>query len=206
MREVSRESRARHDQLEAIDVRRLDQVVVSAELDRAHRRLHVVARGEDHDRRRLRLLVERAQDLEPVELGQAEIEEHEVGAAGGVERLPAVSGGRDLVALAGEELLERPADGTVVVDHEHAGGHGWPPYTPRAVAQAKEIDGLRGGSAGMDVTKHYTTGTVCALLTARTMRSRRPRSNGLPMTATTPCCAASWRAGSAESTSTGTLA
>ena len=81
--------RGLHDRAQPIDVDRLDQVLVGAELDRLDGRLHVVARGHDDDRRLGRALRERGEHVEAGAAGQAEIEQHQVGAVGAQRSRPA---------------------------------------------------------------------------------------------------------------------
>ena len=106
-----------------IDIDRLDQVLVRAELDRAHGRLHVIARGDDHDGWLVRALCNRGDHVEPGTAGQAEIEQHEVRTDRRFDRTRCVVCGRYLVALPDQELFERAPDRAVVVDYQDAAGH-----------------------------------------------------------------------------------
>src|SRR5207302_1841374 len=76
---------------------RLRHVVGGAELEPAELRLHVAARGEDHDRQlRLRAL-QLLQDLEPVQPGQQQVQHDEIPARTGrkVESFVSVAGRDD---------------------------------------------------------------------------------------------------------------
>ena len=107
------------EQLLALE--RLDEVVVGARVQPLDARLDGVARGQHQDRH----VVGRAQaagDLDPVELGQPEVEDHEVGVVGGrlAQRGLAVTGDAHLVALQAQRALERLGDLVVVLHDEHA--------------------------------------------------------------------------------------
>ncbi len=108
------------EQLLALE--RLDEVVVGARVQALDARVDGVARGEHEDRH----VVGRAQpagDLDAVELGQPEVEDHEVGVVGGrlAQRRLAVAGDAHLVAVQAQRALERLGDLVVVLDDEHAG-------------------------------------------------------------------------------------
>ena len=71
-------------------------------------------------------LAQRARDVEAVDLGQAEIEDHEIGSERMrlLEAVGAVGGGAHLVALHAQRALQRLGDVVVILDDEHAGGTG----------------------------------------------------------------------------------
>jgi hypothetical protein len=89
------------EQLLALE--RLDQIIVRARIEPLHPGLHGVARGQDQDRYVV-FAAQRACDLEAVEPGQAEIEDHEVRRERPplLERRPPVAGRADLVSLHAE--------------------------------------------------------------------------------------------------------
>ncbi len=79
---------------------RLDQVVVGAAVEAGDPVLGLGPGGQHQDRH-VTLLAEAAADLDPVEAGEAEVEDDQVGDEPDrhVERLDPVGGGADLVAL-----------------------------------------------------------------------------------------------------------
>ena len=104
---------------------RLGQVVVGAQLQADDLVDLVVAGGEHQDRHLGAGGAHAAEDLEPVDPGQADIEHDEVRRLvhGQVEAL--LARGRDghLVALLLEGILDAPSDGVLVFDDEDGGGH-----------------------------------------------------------------------------------
>ena len=87
---------------------RLLEVVEGAHLDRPHGGRRRAVAG-DHDDRGARIdLAQGLQRLEAVAVGQPDVEEDDLGPAGGVEleRLLAARGGRDLEAVVGEDAAE----------------------------------------------------------------------------------------------------
>ncbi len=85
---------------------RLDHVVVGAGLQ-AHHDVEVVAPGREQDDRELVELAHAAADLDPVDAGQHDVEDRDLGAAGPdvVERLLARRVRRDGVPLPGQRQL-----------------------------------------------------------------------------------------------------
>jgi hypothetical protein len=115
---------------------RLDHVVVGAHLEAEHAIHLVTARGEHDDGQAPRrgILPQPAAHLEPVHLRQHEIEKHQVGRppareAEGLGPAPAVS---HLVALALQVEDEEVPDVRLVLDDQHALGHGVAPLTRAA--------------------------------------------------------------------------
>ena len=99
----------------------LRDVVVGAGIQPQHHVDLVAACGQDHDRRHRRLRPEAPADFDPVEIGQPEVEQHEVGwTRGGVlERPGAGRRPAGLVAVCGERIGETSADSGVVFDDEY---------------------------------------------------------------------------------------
>ena len=64
--------------VELVDAERLGDVVVGAALERLDLLALLVAAGQDHDRRR-GVAPDPPDDVEAVDVGQAEVEQHEVG-------------------------------------------------------------------------------------------------------------------------------
>ena len=101
----------------------LDEVVVGAGVEPRDAGVHGVARGQ-HEDRDVAVRAQRAGDVDAVELGQPEVEDHEIGGEGvGVgERRLAVRARAHLVALHAQRALEHLRDLLVVLDDEHAWG------------------------------------------------------------------------------------
>ena len=97
----------------------LVDVVIRAQLDRLDRARHARIGGEeDDDDVRIQLLDPR-DERDPVRVGQAEVEDHEVDpVAAPLEPFRAVLGLQDLVAGRLQPLAERPADQLFVIDDE----------------------------------------------------------------------------------------
>jgi hypothetical protein len=105
---------------ELTEPERLHHVVVGADLQEPDAVELVLARGDDDDRD-VAPGADAAADLAAVEIGETEIQQHEVSRFGGVHGLsPAANPGRrEPFEL--EALDEGDADGVVVFDHEHRG-------------------------------------------------------------------------------------
>ena len=100
---------------------RLLDIIVGAEIERLDLLRLAIARGE-HDHRRRRELADVAQHLLAVAVGQAEVEDDEIGRAGrrqpqglsaGLGRLHLKTGG-------GERDGEKPLNLRLIVDHQNA--------------------------------------------------------------------------------------
>ena len=111
-----------HPREQLLTLEGLDEVVVGAGVEALDAGLERVARGQDQDRHVV-VGAQRARDLEAVEPGQAEVEDHEVGRerAPVLQRGGTVGGGAHLVALHAQRALERLGDVLVVLDDEDAG-------------------------------------------------------------------------------------
>ena len=111
--------------------------------------------------------------LEAIETGQAKVQEHDIGTAGGRQRqaLRAVGGHRDRLALGLERELQDFARVGVVLDDEHARPHERAPS--RARARAPTLVQSTSGSGGFCMTSSKP---------ARRMPSA---GNGCPVTAST---------------------
>src|SRR4051812_42039454 len=104
-----------------LEVERLDQVVVGAGVEPLDARVDRVARGEHQDRH-VAVGAQAAGDLDAVDLGQPQVEHDGVGLEhrGLVERLAAVGGEADVVALAAQRPAYDVADVGVVLDDQHS--------------------------------------------------------------------------------------
>src|SRR5581483_176896 len=125
---------------ELLRVERLGEVVVGAEVEAGDLVL-VLAFGGEHDDGRLSVaLAEPARDLHAVDLRHHQVEHDQVGVDGAdlLERLAAVVGRLDLVALGAQVELHQLDDVALVVDDEHGGSgadalavHGYAICSPR---------------------------------------------------------------------------
>ena len=105
-----------------VHAERLGDVVVGAGVEGGD----LVAFGaprRQHDDGHVGPAAEPLDHLDPVDAGQPEVEQHDVGVRlpGGDQRLLAGRGQVDLVAACDEVEAQRPADRRLVVDDEHAG-------------------------------------------------------------------------------------
>ena len=110
------------EQLLALE--RLDEVVVGAGIEALDARVDRVARGQHQDRHVAAVLAQQPRDVDAVELGQAEVEDDEVGRelARVAERRLAVVARTRLVALHPQRPQQDLGDLVVVLDDEHAWG------------------------------------------------------------------------------------
>ena len=99
----------------------LDQVVVGAAVEAVDAILGLGPRGQHQDRH-VALGAQAAADLDPVEAGQAEVEDDQVGdeAGGHVEGVDAVGGRLHLVALLAQRAAQDVGDLGVVLDDQDA--------------------------------------------------------------------------------------
>ena len=99
----------------------LDQVVVGAAVEAVDAVLGLGPGGQHQDRH-VAVGAQAPADLDAVEPGQAEVEDDQVGdeAGGDVERLDAVGGGADLVALVAQRAAQDVGDLGVVLDDQDA--------------------------------------------------------------------------------------
>src|SRR5438128_3144577 len=108
----------------------LEHVVVGADLEADHPIGLLVAAGE-HDHRDVAAPAQRAEEVEPVSVGEDEIEDHQIGVAGELARLAQRRRLRDLEAVAAQGEGEALADGGLVVDEEDLShGQGGAPMGP----------------------------------------------------------------------------
>ena len=110
-----------HPREQLLALERLHQVVVGAGVEALDAIVEVGARGQDQDRD-VGLGAQPPADLDPVEPGQAEVEDDEVGdeLLGGAQRVDPVGRGAHLVALLAQRAAQDVGDRLVVLDDEHA--------------------------------------------------------------------------------------
>src|SRR5690606_11932161 len=122
---------------------RLDEVVQHPAGHRGAHRLHLPGRGDDDDvDHRPVLLAQPVEDLEPGEVGQADVEQEEVQTQPAHRGERVGSGVDDVDDRELGQLLDEAAvqggDGEVVVDDDHPNGH-------RAASSARDVAAIRGG-------------------------------------------------------------
>ena len=119
--------RALGDQHQPVGLERLLDEVVGAALDRRDRGLDVAVAGDHHDRQFGMLLLDRVEQLQPVEPAalQPDVEEDQVGPArrDRAERVVAVARRARGVALVLQDAGDQLADVGFVVDDENVGRH-----------------------------------------------------------------------------------
>ena len=119
--------RAVGDQQQPVGLERLLDEVVGAALDRRNRGLDIAVAGDHHDRQFGMLLLERVEQLQPVEAAalQPDVEEHQIGPPRhhGRQRVVAVARRAGAVAFVLEDARDQLADISLVVDDEDIGCH-----------------------------------------------------------------------------------
>jgi hypothetical protein len=116
--------RAAQDRLHSSDqllrAERLGDVVVGSELEAAQDVTLVLAGGEQEDGDVLVDVADALEDDEAGELGQVDIEDHEVGlfAPDGLDRSLSVVSARDVISLTTKRVLEKLHEVAVVVDNQ----------------------------------------------------------------------------------------
>jgi hypothetical protein len=156
-------------QVELGRVERLDQVLESPELDGLDRRLHVVEGGHDQNDGPAVALPDAPQDLQAVDVGQPDIEEHQVGRgfAEGPDPALARLGDDDIKAFLGQLGGQGLADERVVLDDQD-GSH-------------------EASSAGMRITKAHPRPRflptlmvpLCCSMILRALARPSPKPEGL---------------------------
>ena len=128
-----------HARFQFVQVEGLGQVVVGAGVQAQDAVADRAARGEDQHRRRQPGGARLGQHLQPVQAGQAQVEQHHVGQAGvpAVQRASAVAAGHHLHAAALEAALQRGLHRQVVFHQQELHGadlsrHGAPGGRGRA--------------------------------------------------------------------------
>ena len=113
-----------HPREQLLALERLDEVVVGADVEPLHARVQRVARGQHEDRRVVLVAAQLAGDLDAVHARQAEVEDDEIRQERlrVVQRLGAVVGELDVVALHAQRALEDLGDLLIVLDDENADG------------------------------------------------------------------------------------
>jgi hypothetical protein len=109
---------------ELLDLERLGDVVVGAELDRLDRGLDRAEGGDHDDVRRVGEGADVADQIEAVEVGHPQVGDHQLDWLGarGLEAGGAAAGGPDPVAGVGQLLGQELAHRVVVLDDEHGRG------------------------------------------------------------------------------------
>ena len=104
-----------------VHAERLGDVVVGAEIERLHLAGFVTATREHDDGNALVAGANGLQQIEPLRVGQAEIENDQVGRlVEQIERRLAVRRLDDLITLRGEAHAQQLADRWLVIDHQYA--------------------------------------------------------------------------------------
>jgi hypothetical protein len=129
--------RGPHPGQEFFDAERLGDVVIGAGVERFYL-VHTVGASGQHDDRRLGPAAQALDHLYPVQVGQAEVEDHQVGRipAGHLERLRAGRGDVHVVVAHPQVDPQRPQDLRFVVDDEHP-GHGVSPVADSLTARSR---------------------------------------------------------------------
>jgi hypothetical protein len=103
----------------------LHHVVVGAEVEAVHAVVHLVARREQQHRHPLRAAAQPAQHLEAVDIGQPDVEDHEIEALARrrLDRQLAARHHVDRIALGTQDAGKALVQGSVVLDDQdaHAG-------------------------------------------------------------------------------------
>ena len=109
---------------ELLERERLDHVVVGAGLERGDPGRDRVPRGQHQDRGHARAVAQRGEDLEPVAVGQAEVEDHRVGGRGREvgDGLASAREVLDLEALLAQAELEGLGESLGVLDDQDLHG------------------------------------------------------------------------------------
>jgi hypothetical protein len=99
---------------------RLRDVVVGAGAEAQHDVHLLVARRQHHDRQRRRAAPQPPADLDAVDVGEAQVEQHEVGPrrVDGDQRVGTAGTAHDVVAALAQHQLQRSADRLVVLDDQ----------------------------------------------------------------------------------------
>ncbi len=121
-----------------LDVKRLDEIVVGARLQAFDLVLPAAVGGENEHGVAMLARAQRANDVDAGELRQAEIHHRDVDGvlAAVVERLLAVAGGVDGIALGAQPLDELLAQRRLVLDDQHAHGGSRPGLISASAAGA----------------------------------------------------------------------
>ena len=122
MRCIRWRKRRAHARHQLADVERLVDVIVGAEIERLDLLGLALARRQ-HDDRQVGPFARAADHVLAVAVGQAEIEQHDIGRFGGdaLDAFGDRAGARHLVVVGFERRLEKAQDRRLVVDHQHAG-------------------------------------------------------------------------------------
>src|SRR5581483_1048638 len=158
-----------HEGEERVGVDRLGEIVRDAEAGRLLARVPYARADDDPDRRHLRVLDLRRPELPPVHPRHHEVEEDETGRLRllePVERLAAVVGELDDVALALEEPAERVLHLRVVLDDQDAVAVGHRRF--RSAFARREQSRPRPGTAPASVGAENPYGRIGFTLDSRT--------------------------------------
>ena len=118
--EVGVFQRLSDDDGEFVEVERFADVVVGPQPHGVDGRFEAAVGGHHDDHDLLIVFLDLFQDLNAVDARHLDIEQHQIGLflPNQAQRLFAVTGGNDLVALLLQILLQRPADQVFVVDDQ----------------------------------------------------------------------------------------
>jgi hypothetical protein len=118
---LSAPERRPHAAAELTDRERLGDVVVGPHLEPEHL-VDLVVLGREHDDRHLATGAQPATDLDPVDLGKHDVEDHEVEPLlrEAVERLAAVLRRDDFIAVLAKRISEQRLHRLLVVDEQDA--------------------------------------------------------------------------------------
>ena len=120
---------------------RLGDVIVGSQVQPQHHVLFLTLGGQHDDGRVERVLAHGAADFVAVDLGQHDVEQHQIGLGRERQSQPgfAVSGRKHFAALGGERVRQSAQEGRVVFDNQDAASvHAAAPFTALAAGRMTE--------------------------------------------------------------------
>ena len=104
------------------DLERLDQIVVRARVQAQHPVVEPAARGQDQDRHHILPPPQRANEIQPLAIGQAEIEQHQIIIVDPQRMLRAIDGFApvDGEALTVEPLADQARQARIIFNQQQA--------------------------------------------------------------------------------------